>query len=356
MHRVLVVDDEASFLASIAEGLSSGDVPCQVLTAGDGAAAIELLSSTDVEIVMTDLKMPNVDGFQLLAWLAQHRPSTPVIVMTAFGTPTMQDQVVDNGALHFIEKPFDVVAARRTIHRILTNRDNVTTIALPDLLRMIMLERRPALVHAAIAGEAGAVAIVDGRVVGARLGTREDAEAVAAMRGAHLDSISVELVSSASAEHLRGHLALGGSAPGLRLRDFLDDPDAPGANVAATAAPGVIKDMLSRALQLDGAVAASLMDVPRAAVLASHTTIGNLDIAGAATNSAAMMRTEQRVLTGLGIDEPIEDLVVTGTTHYHIVRVLRTLPDVALYVVLKRDASSLAFARMQMAAIDGVAA
>ncbi len=355
MHTVLVVDDEASFLASIAEGLSGGDLPCRVLTAGDGAAAIELLSSTDVAIVMTDLKMPNVDGFQLLAWLAEHRPSTPVVVMTAFGTPTMQDQVVDGGALHFIEKPFDVGAARRAIHRILENRDDVTTIALPDLLRMIMLERRAALVRVGIAGEDATIAVADGRIVGARLGALEDSAAAAAMRGVRIDSLSVDLIPSAPAEKIRARLGLAGPGLGARLKDFLDDPDVspPPTNTQSMEKLG---GLLSRALALDGAVAASLMDVPRATVLASRSMVQGLDIASASTSSAAMMRTKQRVLAGLGIDEPIEDLVVTSTGHYHIVRILRTLPEVALYVVLKRDTASLAFARIQMAAIDGVAA
>lgn len=355
MHTVLVVDDEASFLASIAEGLSSGDVPCHVLTACDGAAAIELLETKDVSIVMTDLKMPNVDGFQLLAWLATHRPSTPVVVMTAFGTPTMEDQVVDNGALHFIEKPFDVRAARRTIGRILETRDDVVTIALPDLIRMIMLERRTAIVHAGFDGTDGAVAVSDGRIVGARLGPMEDIVAAEAMRGANVSWFSLELKPAATADDLRAALGLLGPTTSMRLKEFLDDHEAAKA-VNATVTDGAIEEMLARALELDGAVAASLMDVSRTAVLASHSTAKEIDIARGSASSVAAIRVKQQVLQGLGLEEPIEDCVMTATAHYHIVRMLKSRPDVALYVVLKRDTASLAYARMQMAEIDGVAA
>ncbi len=355
MHTVLVVDDEASFLASIAEGLSSGDVPCHVLTACDGAAAIEILESTEVSIVMTDLKMPNVDGFQLLGWLATHRPHTPVVVMTAFGTPTMEDQVVDNGALHFIEKPFDVEAARRTIARILESRDDVVTIALPDLLRMIMLERRTAIVHAGIGDNDGAVAVSAGRIVGARLGAMEDIVAAEAMRGASVTWFSLELRPSVTADDLRASLGLLGPMSSIRLKEFLEDHQAIKA-VSSPIAAADMNEMLTRALEVDGAVAASLMDLTRTAVLASYSSVKELDIARAASSNAAAIRVKQQVLQGMGLEEPIEDCVVTATAHYHIVRMLKSQPDIALYVVLKRDAASLAYARMQIAALDGAAA
>lgn len=355
MNTILVVDDEASFLASIAEGLSSGDKPCRVVTATDGERAIALLTENPVALVMTDLKMPNVDGFELLAWLATNRPSTPVVVMTAFGTPTMEDNVLDHGALHFIEKPFDVAAARNTISRILESRDSVVTIALPDLLRLVMLERRSAVVRLGFQGGEGMVAVHDGQIVGARLGIFEDGAAAAAMRVASVQWFALDLQPSARADELRVSIGLGATPTALRLKQFLADP-----NEARSVTPPpeqqAIDGMLARALKLDGAVAASLVDLSRAAALASQSLTGGLDIAKAANDSAAMIRTNQRVLEGLGIAEPIEDFVVTETSHYHIIRVLRSHPEVALYVVLKRDAASLAFARMEIAAIDEVAA
>lgn len=107
MAAILVVDDDKNFLLSLAEGLRSYEKKYEVLTAENGKEAIEVLKANTVDLLITDLKMPEMDGFELLAYMVPHYPQIPVIVMTAFSTPEMEDHLMNMGTFMFLEKPLD---------------------------------------------------------------------------------------------------------------------------------------------------------------------------------------------------------------------------------------------------------
>ncbi|MCP5054448.1 MAG: response regulator [bacterium] len=107
MATLLIVDDDRNFLLSLAEGLRSCREKFEVLTAENGREAIEILKTHKIELMITDLKMPEVDGFQLLAHMVPHYPQIPVIVMTAFATPEMEDRLMNMRTFMFLEKPLD---------------------------------------------------------------------------------------------------------------------------------------------------------------------------------------------------------------------------------------------------------
>ena len=81
--RVLVVDDEAATRRALARVLLSRGMG--VLTADDGASAIEVLGKESVDVALIDLIMPNVGGLELLEYIRAHHPGVEVIMMTAFG-------------------------------------------------------------------------------------------------------------------------------------------------------------------------------------------------------------------------------------------------------------------------------
>ena len=92
MKNVLIVDDEKSFLLSLVEGLLSFAGDFNTLTAENGKKAVEVLKSANIDLVVTDLKMPEMDGFELLAYMSRNYPDIPVIVMTAYCTPEIKEQ------------------------------------------------------------------------------------------------------------------------------------------------------------------------------------------------------------------------------------------------------------------------
>jgi len=102
--RVLVVDDEPTLRRTLARLLNSRNMT--VLTADDGAQAIELLGREQVDVVLVDLMMPNVGGLELLDHVRASHAGVEVIMMTAFGDVETAVKAVRAGAYHFLTKPF----------------------------------------------------------------------------------------------------------------------------------------------------------------------------------------------------------------------------------------------------------
>ena len=109
VKEVLIVDDEEPLLLTIAEGLSIYKKYFNLLTATNGADAVKVLkSSPTIDLVLTDLSMPKMDGFELLAYMNLNYPRIPVILMTAFGTPKIEEIVNSMGIFRYLEKPLDI--------------------------------------------------------------------------------------------------------------------------------------------------------------------------------------------------------------------------------------------------------
>src|SRR5262249_34971169 len=101
--RVLVVDDEPVVRRSLARLLLARGM--LVLTAEDGAAAIEQLGKEKVDVALVDLMMPNVGGLDLLDHIKTHNEGVEVIMMTAYADVTTAVRAVRGGAYHFLTKP-----------------------------------------------------------------------------------------------------------------------------------------------------------------------------------------------------------------------------------------------------------
>lgn len=107
MASILIVDDDKNFLLSVADGLRTHTRDFDVLTAENGLEAIKILDSQKVDLLVTDVKMPEMDGLELLAHMVSNHPNVPVIIMTAFATREMEDQATNMGTFKFLEKPLD---------------------------------------------------------------------------------------------------------------------------------------------------------------------------------------------------------------------------------------------------------
>lgn len=113
--RVLVVDDEALIRWSLNERLSS--VGYEVQEAGDGASALTYFreGAPRIDLVVLDLKLPDVDGVDLLKQIKCLCPTCRVVLMTAFGTPDKLADARNNGAYDVVGKPFDLDEMLRVV-------------------------------------------------------------------------------------------------------------------------------------------------------------------------------------------------------------------------------------------------
>ena len=109
MKDILLVDDESSFLMSLAEGIKSiCGGKCNVFTAQNGIKAVEVLKTIMVDVVVTDLRMPEMDGFELIAYLKKHYPNIAVIVMTAYSDEGLEPIMRNRRVKYITEKPIDL--------------------------------------------------------------------------------------------------------------------------------------------------------------------------------------------------------------------------------------------------------
>lgn len=113
--RVLVVDDERVIREILADFLSMEGF--WVRTAEDGSAALIELSKHPYDLVLTDLKMPNMGGMELLSAIQRHTPHVVTVIMTGFGTVETAIDAMKHGAYDYILKPFKVEEVVHVIKR-----------------------------------------------------------------------------------------------------------------------------------------------------------------------------------------------------------------------------------------------
>ena len=117
MSRVLVVDDEAAMRDLLRMVLEKERH--EVLTANDGVTGLSLATSRDVDLVISDIKMPGLDGVGLLAGLRQQGYTVPVIMITAYADSESAIQAMKQGAYDYLTKPFKMDEIKLVIRRAL---------------------------------------------------------------------------------------------------------------------------------------------------------------------------------------------------------------------------------------------
>src|SRR6188768_2592142 len=119
--KILVVDDEASARSGLSKLLAQEGYT--VDTAADGLLALESIAENSPALIITDLKMPNLDGMGLLAKLREQNLDIPVIVTTAFGEASVAVQAMRAGAEDYLTKPIDFDALLLAVERTLQRRE-----------------------------------------------------------------------------------------------------------------------------------------------------------------------------------------------------------------------------------------
>src|SRR6059036_2771989 len=116
---VLIVDDDLALLQALPEALRLRMDGVTVDTADSAAAALDRIAVRDYDAIITDIKMPGMDGLELLAEIRMHRPDTPTLMITGHGEHDLVVRALRGGAYDFIRKPIDrdyfVASLRRAI-------------------------------------------------------------------------------------------------------------------------------------------------------------------------------------------------------------------------------------------------
>lgn len=115
METILIVDDEKNYLVVLSSFLSGEGY--EPITADNAQQALDIVENTDLDLVLTDMKMPSMDGIELLKRIKEKSPDLPVVMMTAYGTVEKAVEAMQLGAFNFVLKPFQ----NETLKQIIRN-------------------------------------------------------------------------------------------------------------------------------------------------------------------------------------------------------------------------------------------
>ncbi|MDJ0782319.1 MAG: sigma-54 dependent transcriptional regulator [Desulfosarcinaceae bacterium] len=126
-ERLLIVDDEPDMLQLLKRSLAP-ELGCELQTAPSGEAALRLLAAERTDLVLADIKMPGMDGLELLDLIKRQYPDLTVLMMTAYGHIEMAVEAMKRGAYDFITKPFEhdalVLRLEKALERSRLMREN----------------------------------------------------------------------------------------------------------------------------------------------------------------------------------------------------------------------------------------
>lgn len=367
MKTVLVVDDEPSVLFALSEGLADRKRGVKVLTAANGREALSLLEAGRVDLVLTDLRMPEMDGFELLAHLRRSHPGLPVILMTALG------HAETDGRLDSVEcftKPFDVASLKRTISEMLAQRvkGRVENITLASFLQLLEMERKTCTLSVTSLGRKGDLHFRAGRLTGAE--TEDLSGQPAALEIVTWEHADIEISDATPPGEPAIDMGLryllleamrlkdereGGAPPvgGFDPEETLVTTGAVSASGPPADLSGTIGESLKRAKSIKGAAALLLAEIASGAVIGATGGSEGVDLGNAtAAAIAQLLRQKQRIADQLGLHDPLQEVLLTTIGRYYVVRSLGLGEGYFLLLILDRDKANLARAQLDLVAIE----
>lgn len=119
--KILLIDDDQSLLRVTEYNLTEAGF--EVRTADSGALGLELFANDFPDLVITDVKLGDMSGLEVLETIKKSRPEVPVVVITAFGSIEIAVKAMQLGAFNFLTKPFDRETLRQICRKALEIRD-----------------------------------------------------------------------------------------------------------------------------------------------------------------------------------------------------------------------------------------
>lgn len=126
MARLLIAEDEDTLSYFLRRSLEDATPPFKVEVAGAGREALRRAAGSQFDVILVDLKLPDMDGSSLIRAVRQFDPFVKVIVMTAYGSPETEDEVKRLGIHGYVTKPFVVEDMKRMISQVVAETTSHT--------------------------------------------------------------------------------------------------------------------------------------------------------------------------------------------------------------------------------------
>ena len=182
-RKVLVVDDEETLTWSMTKTLAKDTDQYEITIANTGVDALNILEKGPIDVVVTDIRMPDINGLDLLSRIREKYPSTKVIIMTAYGSPEVHREAARRGSYFYLEKPFEISEIRTLILKALEEKrggfvGQVVDLQLVDIIQMACLGRFTMSLTITKGDEAGLIYFQNGEIAHAEVGDIEGKEAL----------------------------------------------------------------------------------------------------------------------------------------------------------------------------------
>lgn len=400
MTAVLIVEDDQMLGRAVHRDLTEYGFAVQIASGFD--EAIEVLRSAPIDVLLTDLRLGSADGIDLLETVRHLSPRTRSVLMSGFASARDYQRAVELGVVRVLCKPFTradlIQCIRQAIDCETGFHGSIHGLSIIDVLQMFNLARRSIAIS--VSGQSpGRLFFRDGQLVHAEHRGRTGEGALASILAMPAGSLSTSVVPEtipqsitrefravlfdalrfvdetladselddemdfavadastptdlegrSAAETLPIHgpkptLDLHPAAPArtLPIDDLLDGLSMPAEPVASAAAQAV----LDRVRTIDGYVAACLVLSDSGKIIAHH---GLIDLRPAANLTAELVRHNTNTFNALAVNDAAEDVLITATTQYHLLRALDSIAPTFVHLVLDRRLASPAMAKLALA-------
>lgn len=363
MTRVLVVEDDADFRSALVRTLGQQGFD-QVAEVEGVEEALSALGAQPFDVVLTDLRLGERDGIDLIHSVRQAHPSVRPILMSAYATARDVQVALAQGAVTVLCKPFTPEELRAAIQQAVEQgtgfHGSFHGISLIDMLQVLHQSRRSLKVSVSGA-MTGAIHLRDGQVVHAEAGSRQGEEAFRALlaepagnlqTASAVDDVDVTITRDFqgllidSLRVLDEERAGSGDATGWEWDESAGVPINEGRSEVAN-----VKDALAKIMEIDGCMGACIVDSNSGMMLGSAGG-GGLNLEVAAAGNTEVVRAKRKTMKSLNLNDTIEDILITLGKQYHVIRPVAASEALFIYVVLDKNKSNLAMGRHQVGQVE----
>ena len=357
MTRILIVEDDPAQARLLARAFSRRRPDLVVVTSRNGVEATQLMRERQVDLVLTDLQMPEMDGFELLAWMLNNSPGVPVFTMSGYGSEDTARRLDGLGALAYFTKPIDVKSLFTCLSDTLSQsvRGHVHNVSLASFLQLMEMERKTCCLTVGCDDQSGVLVIRKGELVDARAGELHGEAAAIAVIAWPNPSIAIAGLAeggSRSIEKSLGFIVMEAmrvqdenarNAPKLELGH--SEWPAPRTTQRPSSFPPQLNGSPASALRPpNGAHAVAIIDAATGTVLRS-SSLEDCPLPELARMAAQVLR-QQIAALDLCEAEGIEELVFSTTTRCEVIRPLGS-SEFALLVFAPEE-TNLVMARYEL--------